>query len=129
MTTGLRTILNTVKSRRTGTLPCVRAIWGAWELPPALPEVEAEQPVLGLPEVVVDLAQPPVRSQLAVLARLPVLAQVAVLVPLVVAAERPVEEVPPHQSYSAAMVGILPSAGIPRCSLVPRSGRRAKHRP
>ena len=36
---GSRPILNTVRSSRTGTLPCVRAIWGACRLAPAVPEV------------------------------------------------------------------------------------------
>src|SRR5579862_2757756 len=51
---GSRTILNTVKSSRTGTLPCVRAIWGAWGLRPAAAR-EAEASVPALAEVLVDL--------------------------------------------------------------------------
>jgi len=48
-------------------------IWGAWGLPPAVPEVrEAGVSVLALPEVVADLAQP-------VLLQPPVLARLAVL--------------------------------------------------
>ena len=34
-----------------------------------------------------------------------------------------------HRSFSAAMVGNLPSTGTPRYSPVPRSGRKAKRRP
>jgi hypothetical protein len=72
---GSRTILNTVKSSRIGTPPCVRAIWGAWGLTPAAREaaLEAEVSAPALREVVVDLAQRPV------LALPPVLACPAVL--------------------------------------------------
>jgi hypothetical protein len=102
-------------------------------LVPALPEVavEAELAVLSaqplvraLPEVVVVPAH---------LELLPVLAQPAVLVPLLeVVVELAGEEVSVealHRSFSAAMVGNLPSTGTPRYSPVPRSGRRAKRRP
>jgi hypothetical protein len=115
-------MIKPVKSSRTGTLPCVRAISGAWGLPPAVAEValEAELPVLALPEVVVDLA------------RLPLLAQRAVLALLEVVVELAVEEVSVealHRSFSAAMVGNLPSPGTPQYAAVPRSGRKAKRRP
>ena len=95
---------------------------------PAVAEValEAELPVLA-PREVVDLARLPL------LALLEVVAELAVLVPLEVAAalaaELAVEEVPLHRSFSAAMVGNLPSTGTPRYSPVPRSGRKAKRRP
>ena len=87
---------------------------------PAVAEVAlaAELPVLALPEVVV--------------ARLPVLPLLAVLALLEVVEEVAVEEVSVealHRSFSAAMVGNLPSTGTPRYSPVPRSGRKAKRRP
>jgi hypothetical protein len=149
LTTGSRTILNTVKSSRIGTLPCVRVIWGAWGLPPVAAEValEAERPVLAPQEVVAVLARLPLLSLLAVLAVLSLLAVVvdlallrlpaplellalAVLALLEVAAELAVEELQAlHRSFSAAMVGNLPSTGTPRYSPVPRSGRKAKRRP
>ena len=80
--------------------------------------LEAELPVLALPEVVV--------------ARLPVLPLLAVLALLEVVEEGAVEEVSVealHRSFSAAMVGNLPSTGTPLYSPVPRSGRKAKRRP
>jgi hypothetical protein len=109
-------------TNQPGTLPCVRVIWGAWALPPAVAEaaVEAERPVLALPEVVVDLARLPLLALLAVLALLEVVAELAV-------EEVPVEAL--HRSFSAAMVVDLPSTGTPRYSPVPRSGRKAKRRP
>ena len=82
--------------------------------------------VLALPEVVVDLGQPPLLAQLALLAQLEVLALLEVV------AELAVEEVSGealHRSFSAAMVGNLTSPGTPRYSPVPRSGRKAKSRP
>ena len=106
--------------------------------------LEAEASVLALPEVVVDLARLVVLAQLAVLAdlldlaRRPLLAhltQLVVLVdlaPLEREADLPAEEVSVeavHRSFSAAMVGNLPSTGTPRYSPVPRSGRKAKRRP
>ena len=89
---------------------------------PAVAEValEAELPVLALPEVVVDLARLPLPSHLAVLALLEVVAELA-------AEEVSVEAL--HRSFSAAMVGNLPSTGTPRYSPVPRSGRKAKRLP
>jgi hypothetical protein len=137
LTTGSRTILNTVKSSQTGTLPCVRAIWDASGSEP----IEAEASVLALPEVVVDLARLVVLAQLAVLADLLVLLDLAHLTQLVVLvdlaplereADLPAEEVSVeavHRSFSAAMVGNLPSTGTPRYSPVPRSGRRANRHP
>ena len=89
----------------------------------AEPPVLAELSVLALPEVVVDLVD---------LARLPLLAQLAVLALLEVVAELAVEEVSVealHRSFSAAMVGSSTSAGTPRYSPVPRSGRKANRRP
>ena len=88
-----------------------------------------------VPEVVAGLARLPLLAQLAVLAELPVLSplevvvDLAVLALLEVVAELAVEEVPLHRSFSAAMVGNLPSTGTPRYSPVPRSGRKAKRRP
>ena len=88
-----------------------------------------------MPEVVVVLGQ----ADLAVLspleagvdlARLPLLAQF--LPVLEVEAELAVEEVSVeavHKSFSAAMAGNLPSAGTPRYSPAPRSGRKAKRHP
>ena len=64
--------------------------------------------------------------ELPVLAQLAVQAQPAVVVDLAVE-ELPVEAL--HRSFSAAMVGNLPSTGTPRYLPVPRSGRKAKHRP
>src|SRR5579862_2931764 len=125
---GSRTILNTVKSSRTGTLPCVRAIWGAWGLRPAAAR-EAEASVPALAEVLVDLALPEVLSRVPVLARPGVLAHLA---PLLREADLPAVEVSlgaDHRSFSAAMVGNLTSAATPRCSPVPRSGRRANRPP
>ena len=84
-----------------------------------------------VPEVVVDLAQPPVLAQSPVPAHLVVLALLVVLPLLEVVAEPAVEEVSveAHRSFSPAMVGNLPSTGTPRSSPVPRSGRKAKRRP
>ena len=85
-----------------------------------------------VPEVVVDLARLPLPAQLALLAQLAVLALPEVLALLEVVAELAVEEVSVealHRSFSAAMVGNLPSAGTPRYSPVLRSGRKAKRRP
>ena len=95
---------------------------------PAVAEValEAELPVLAPAEVVVDRARPPLPAQRAVLA------QVAVLALLEVVEEPAVEEGSVealHRSFSAAMVGNLPSTGTPRYSPVLRSGRKAKRRP
>ena len=87
--------------------------------------VPGQLAVLALPEVVVDLGQPPLLAQLAVLALL-------VVLPLLeVVAEPAVEEVSveAHRSFSPAMVGNLPSTGTPRYSPVPISGRKAKRRP
>ena len=84
---------------------------------------EAELPFLVLREAVVDLAHLAVPSQLAVLplqALLEVVAELAV-------EEVSVEAL--HRSFSAAMVGNLPSTGTPRYSPVPRSERKAKRRP
>ena len=96
-----------VKASPTGTLPCVRVISGAWGLMPAVAEValEAGLAVLALP---VDLALLEVVAELAV-------------------EEVSVEAL--HRSFSAAMVGNLPSAGTPPYAAVPRSGRKAKRRP
>lgn len=92
-----------------------------------MPEVlEAEVSVLALPEVVVDLARLPLLAQRAVPAQRAVLAQMEVVVELAVE-EVSVEAL--HRSFSSAMVGNLPSAGTPRYSPVPRSGRKAKRRP
>ena len=94
--------------------------------------LEAVRAVLALPEVLVDLARPLVLAELAVLPRLPVAAQPPVLVDPLVEAAVSVEEAPVEllcRSFSAAMVGSLPSAGTPRFSPVPRSGRKAKRRP
>ena len=98
-----------------------------------LPElaVEAELSDLARAEVVVDLAHLPL-AQRAVLPWLAVLALLALLAQREVEAELAVEEVSVeavHRSFSAAMVGNLPSAGTPRYSPVPRSGRKAKRRP
>src|SRR5499426_1564113 len=96
LTTGSRTMTRPVKSSRPGTLPCVRVISGAWELPPALAVVAAA--------VVV-------RREALLL--LPVLLQVPVRLPLeaeVLAVEVPVL----HRSFSAATVEQLTSVGIPR---------------
>ena len=73
--------------------------------------LEAELPVLALPEVVVDLLQLPHLAQL--------LEEVAV-------------EVVPVQltrSFSAAMAGVLPPPGPPMYTPVPRSRRKPKRRP
>ena len=73
-----------------------------------------------VPEVVVDLARLPqlaVLSPLEVVALLELEAALAVEVPVL------------HRSLSAAMVGSSTSAGTPRYSPVPRSGRKAKRRP
>jgi hypothetical protein len=109
--------------------------------------LEAELRVLALPEVVVDLARLPLLAQRVLLSQRAVLAQRAVLPLLAVLAllevvadlallevveELAVEEVSVealHRSFSAAMVGNLPSPGTPRYSPVPRSGRKAKRRP
>ena len=105
---------------------------------PAVPEVVVDLAVLVRPEVVAGLARLPLPSQLAVRSQLALLAlrevvvdlaRLPVLLPLEVAAELAVEELPLHRSFSAATAGILPSTGTPRYSPVPRSGRRAKHRP
>ena len=72
--------------------------------------------VLALPEVVADPAVP---VHLAVL---------AVPAQREVAAELVVEEAL-HRSFSSAMVGSSTSAGTPRYSPVPRSGRKANCRP
>jgi hypothetical protein len=88
----------------------------------------------------VDLARRPLLAllvDLLDLARRPLLAHLTQLVVLVDLAplEREVdlteEEVlvEVHRSFSAAMVGDLPSAATPRCSPVPRSGRRANRHP
>ena len=82
--------------------------------------LEAVLAVLALPEVVVDLVRRPVLPQVAVLSLLEVVVDLAV-------EEAPVEAL--HRSISSAMVGSLPSAGTPRFSPVPRSGRKAKRRP
>ena len=97
------------------------------EPPGADAAVEADRPVLALPEVVAALAR---RSQLLLLA------QRADLVPLLevvalpeVEAEPAVEEASAEagcRSFSAAMAGNLASTGTPRCSPAPRSGRKAK---
>ena len=80
--------------------------------------------VLVRPEVVAGLARLPLPSQRAVLALLEVLAQ------LEVEAELAVEQVAARtRSFSAVMVGNLPSTGTPRYSPVPRSERKAKRRP
>ena len=78
---------------------------------------------LAVPEVVAGQARLAVLAQLAVLARLAVEARLAVVVELAV------EEVPLYRSFSAAMVGNLPSAGTPPYAAVPKSGRKAKRRP
>ena len=88
----------------------------------------AAQPLVrALPEVVVDLARPPLLAQPAVLA------QLVEMVPLLqLEAELAVEEVSVealHRSFSPAMAGNLPSTGTPRYSPVPRSGRKARRRP
>ena len=83
------------------------------------------------------LAQLAVLAQRAVLPQLPVVADLAprlLLAQREVLALREVEaelavEAPLHRSFSAAMAGNLPSAGRPRYSPVPRSGRKAKLRP
>jgi hypothetical protein len=108
-------------------------------LAPAVPEVVVDLAVLVRPEVVAGLARLPLLSQAAVLAllgvvvdlaRLPLLSQRAVLALLEVVAELAVEELAARtRSFSAAMVGNLPSTGTPRYSPVPRSGRKAKRRP
>jgi hypothetical protein len=94
--------------------------------------------VLALAEVAVDLALSEFLSRLravADLARLPLLdhlAALAHLAPLPREADLAEEEVSLealHRSFSAAMVGNLPSAATPRCSPVPRSGRKANRRP
>lgn len=104
---------------------------------PAVPEVVVDLAVLVRPEVVAGLArlsqlavlaQLPLPSQLAVPAQPPVLALLEVVALLAVEVELAVEEVL-HRSFSAAMVGNLPSTGTPRYSPVPRSGRKAKRRP
>jgi len=80
----------------------------------------------------VDLAVEEVPGVVVDLVRLPLLAQRAVLALLEVGAELAVEEVSVeavYRSFSAAMVGNLPPTGTPRCSPVPRSGRKAKRRP
>ena len=96
---------------------------------------EAEASVLALAEVVVDLARRPLLAVLALLvvlvdlARRPLLAHLA---PLEREADSPEEEVSVealHRSFSAAMVGNLPSTGTPRYSPAPRSGRRANRHP
>ena len=87
---------------------------------PAAPEVVVDLAVLVRPEVVAELARLPVLAQLAVLALLEVVAELAV-------EEVSVEAL--HRSFSAAMVGNLPSAGTPPYAAVPRSGRKAKRRP
>ena len=78
---------------------------------PAVPEVVVDLAVLALP---VDLAHLQLLAQLAVVAELAV-------------EEVSVEAL--HRSFSAAMVGNLPSTGTPRYSPVPRSGRKANCRP
>jgi hypothetical protein len=83
------------------------------------PEVAVDLAVLSLLAVVVDLARLPLPSQLEVLALLEV-------------EELAVEEVSVealHRSFSAAMVGNLPSTGTPQYSPVPRFGQKAKRRP
>ena len=104
----------------------------------------ADRAVLVRPEVVAALARLLVLVQLVLLPELSVLsplplpvqlevvvhlARLPVLALLEVAAEPAVEEAPLCRSFSAAMVGNLPSAGTPRYSPVPRSGRKAKRRP
>jgi hypothetical protein len=98
-----------VKSSRPGTLPCARVISGAWGLTPAVAEValEAGLPLLAL---AVDLARLQLLAQLAVLALREVVAELAV-------EEVSVEAL--HRSFSAAMVGNLPSAGTPPYAAVP----------
>ena len=87
---------------------------------PAVPEVVVDLAVLVQPEVVAGLARLPLPSQLEVLALPQVVAELAL-------EEVSVEAL--HRSFSAAMVGNLPSTGTPRYSPVPRSGRKAKRRP
>ena len=99
---------------------------------PPVPEVVVDLAVLVRPEVVAGLARLPLLSHLAVLSPLEVvvdLARLPLLALLEVEAELAAEEVPLHRSFSAAMVGNLPSTGTPRYSPVPRSGRKAKRRP
>jgi len=91
--------------KRIGTLPCVRVIWGACRLAPAVPEV------------VVDLARcrscrsgrPGAAGGRGVAGAL---GGPGGKVPLL------------HRSLSAAMVESSTSAGTPRYSPVPRSGRK-----
>ena len=88
--------------------------------------------VLVRPEVVAGLARLPLLPPLEVLSPLEVvvdLARLLLLALLEVVVELAVEEVPLIRSFSAAMVGNLPSTGTPRYSPVPRSGRKAKRRP
>ena len=87
---------------------------------PAVPEVVVDLAVLVQPEVVVGLARLQLPSLLELLALLEVVAELAV-------EEVSVEAL--HRSFSSAMVGSSTSAGTPRYSPVPRSGRRAKRRP
>ena len=84
--------------------------------------LEAELPVLALPEVVVDLARLPLLAQPLVLVQLPHLA----LLP-----EEVVVEVVPQltRSFSAAMAGVLPPPGPPMYKPVPRSRCKPKLRP
>ena len=111
--------------------------------------LEAELPVLALPEVVVDLArlpllvQPLVLVQLPHLAELPVLALLEVVVDLarppflvqlphlaLLPEEVAVEVVPQlTRSFSAAMAGVLPPPGPPMYKPVPRSRCKPKLRP
>jgi hypothetical protein len=99
-------------------------------LAPAVPGVVVDLAVLVRPEVLAVLARLPLLSPLAVLALVKVVALLEVEALLEVVAELAVEEVAPRtRSFSAAMVGNLPSTETPRYSPVPRSGRKAKHRP
>ena len=105
---------------------------------PPVPEVVGDLAVLERLEVVAGLARLPLLSQPALPSPLPVLSPLEVVVRLArlpvpalreVVAEPAVEELPRTRSFSAAMVGNLPSTGTPRYSPVPRSGRKAKRRP
>jgi hypothetical protein len=76
----------------------------------------------------------PVVAEVALEAELPALALAQLSVPTLreVVVDLAVEEGPVEariRSFSAAMVGNLPSTGTPRYSPVPRSGRKAKRRP
>src|SRR5215475_12441152 len=106
-TTGSRTMTKPVKSNRTGTLPCVRAISGAWGLPPT---AVLEAVVVALEALLPHLVRLEVLLPHLLL---PLLAPRLLLVLLQVAAQVAVEELPLHRSFSAAMAGRLTSRGTP----------------